>query len=179
MTGLMETKLNKPLEFDSDSLSRMIARLKTQRVCLDLAASQLRPLPGCILEVGLGKGRTYDRLRTLFPDRKIVVLDKMVHCTDEVRPPAECLMIGDFRDSLRQLRESIGGSVALAHADIGSNDRNLDAGLASAIAPLLDSLVANGGWIITDREMRVDRWRGRPLPPTASGWPYYIYRAEA
>ena len=165
-------------EHNSDSLSRMIARLKTQRLCLDLAASQLRPLSGCILEVGLGKGRTYDRLRTLFPDRKIVVLDKRVHCPDEVRPPTECLMIGDFRDSLRQLRESIGGRVALVHADIGSNDRDIDARLASAIAPLLDSLVANGGWIITDREMRVDRWRGRPLPSSAVGWPYYIYRAE-
>ena len=43
-------------------------------------------LPGHVLEVGLGKGRTYDRLRTLFPQRAIYAFDRELHCPARLRP---------------------------------------------------------------------------------------------
>jgi hypothetical protein len=35
------------------------------------AARRLEGVPGCIFELGLGSGRTFDHLRQLFPDREI------------------------------------------------------------------------------------------------------------
>jgi len=54
-----------------DALSRMIARLRAQKACPDFAALRIRDLPGPVFEVGLGKARTYDRLRYLFAGRRI------------------------------------------------------------------------------------------------------------
>ena len=57
-------------------LDSAIARLKAQRVCLGVAAEMLSELPGHVLELGLGNGRTYDHIRGLMPERKIYVFDR-------------------------------------------------------------------------------------------------------
>ncbi|MGH6887075.1 MAG: class I SAM-dependent methyltransferase, partial [Geminicoccales bacterium] len=46
-------------------LDSFIRRLEAQRACLDLAAARIADLPGPVLELGLGNGRTYDHLREL------------------------------------------------------------------------------------------------------------------
>jgi len=154
----------------------MIARLLTQRACLDEAARLIRDLPGPILEIGLGKARTYDRLRALFPDREIFALDRDVHCPPELAPDAAHLLLGDFRETLQFLQAGIGRGAALAHADIGSHDRARDARLAADITPLIARLVRPGGVVATDREMPGPGWQALPLPEGAGVWPYYLYR---
>ena len=44
-------------------LDSFIRRLQAQRACLDRAAELVRDLPGPVVEIGLGNGRTYDHLR--------------------------------------------------------------------------------------------------------------------
>ena len=57
-------------------LDSMIRRLEAQRDGVAWAALKLVGVPGDILEIGLGNGRTYDHLRETFPDREIWVIDR-------------------------------------------------------------------------------------------------------
>ena len=56
-------------------LDRMIARLTTQRACLSAALALITDIPGPILEIGFGKGRSYDFLRHAAPSREIYAFD--------------------------------------------------------------------------------------------------------
>lgn len=154
----------------------MIARLSTQRACLRFARAAIADCPGAILEIGLGKGRTYDFLRKQFPEREIFAFDRVLHCPEDVRPDTNHLILGEFLTTLREQARRMGSTVALAHADIGSDDPSSDAKLAAAIAPLIDRLVRHRGLVVTDRAMSMPEWVSHPLPPDAGGWPYYIYR---
>ncbi len=162
----------------TDRLTRMIARLETQRRCLDFAAAALAEIPGPVLEVGLGKGRTYDRLRALFPDRAIYAFDRDIHCPPELVPADGHLFLGDFRATLPAAAARLGRTAALAHADFGTSDRARDAALALALAPLLDALVAPGGLVLSDRAMADQGWRTLSLSEGAGTWPYFIYRVD-
>jgi len=159
-----------------DLLSRMIARLQAQKACLDFAAQGVRDLPGNILEVGLGKGRTYDRLRTLFPQRAIYVFDREVHCADSLRPAEAQLFLGDFRATLPAALARLGRSAALAHVDLGTEDAARDRELATAVGPLIDRLVVPGGIVLGDRPMPVPGWSVLAQPAPDAAFPYYLYR---
>lgn len=160
-----------------DRLSRMIARLSAQRACLDLAASLVARLPGPVLEVGLGKARTYDRLRHLFPQREVWAFDREVHCPPAVRPPEHLTVLGDFRDSLAAVRVSLGGRAALVHADFGSEQPERDARLASELAPLLRALLAPGGVLVSDRPLPGIDLDTLPPPAECDRFAYFVYRS--
>jgi hypothetical protein len=159
-----------------DFLSRMIARLQAQKASLDLAAETMRDLPGHVLEVGLGKGRTYDRLRTLFPQRVIYVFDHELHCADSLRPPDAQLFLGDFRATLPAAFARLGRNAALAHVDLGTEDAARDRELAAAVAPLIDRLVVPGGIVVGDRPMAVPGWSALAQSAGDAAFPYYLYR---
>ena len=161
-----------------DRLSLMIARLETQRVCLDFAAAEIAGLPGSVLEVGLGKARTYDRLRALFPDREIYAFDREVHCPPELAPTGEHMFLGEFGATLPAAAARLGRTSALAHADFGTSHGARDAALALSLVPLLSALVRPRGLVLTDRKMTAPDWHGLPLPAGAAGWPYFIYRVD-
>jgi S-adenosyl-L-methionine methyltransferase len=161
-----------------DALVRMIARLTTQCACLDLAASLIRDRPGAVLEIGLGKARTFDRLRRLFPDRALFAFDRELHCPRDLAPMPSQLFLGDFRTTLVDARRELGAGCALAHADIGSHDRASDAALAAEIAPLIGELMLPGGVVLGDREFPGQGWEVLPQPEAAKGWPYFIYRVR-
>ena len=57
-------------------LDSAIRRLEAQRACLDRAAALVRGVPGPVLELGLGNGRTYDHLRARLPGRDIFVFER-------------------------------------------------------------------------------------------------------
>ncbi len=161
-----------------DFLSRMIARLQAQKASLDHAAEIVRALPGDVLEVGLGKGRTYDRLRTLFPQRAIYVFDRELHCADRLRPAEAQLFLGDFRMTLAAAFERLGRSAALAHVDLGTEDAARDRELAAAVAPLIDRLVVPGGIVLGDRPMVGPGWSALAHPAADGAFPYYLYRTD-
>lgn len=161
-----------------DRLTRMIARLVTQRACLDFAAAEVALLEGVVLEIGLGKGRTYDRMRHLFPDREIYAFDLSLHCPPAMVPERDHLMLGDFRETLAAAVDRLGPTAALAHADFGTGAGIGDAGTAAAIAPLLARLMRPGGLVLSDRPLPGQTWRELPLPADAADCPYYIRRAD-
>jgi hypothetical protein len=162
-----------------DALTRMMARLQTQKVCLDHAAALVADVPGAVLEVGLGKGRSYDRLRALFPRRAIYAFDREVHCAEGLRPPEAQLFLGDFRDSVPAAFERLGSCAALAHVDLGTEDFARDCELAAAVAPLLDRLLLPGAVVLCDRPMQGPGWSALPHPAAEAPFPYYLYRSAS
>jgi len=165
----------------ADALGRMIARLVTQRDCIDFAAALITGLPGCVLELGLGKGRTFDHIRRIFPARDIHVFDCEIHCAPHLVPDPPFLHLGDFRDTLPEMAASLGRGAALAHADIGTEDQDADMVLAGNVAPMVAALVRRGGLVLSDRALPLEApsWRRMPLPRGAvsAGWPYFIWQA--
>ncbi len=160
-------------------LERMIARLVTQRACIDFAAEKIRDLSGPVLELGLGKGRTYDYLRKTLGDRDIFVFDKAVHAPPDCIPEDDYLLIGDFGDTLARFAQQAVPPAALTHADIGSEDLAEDARLAQRIAPLIHRLSQPGALVLCDRALDHPQWHPLPLPPTAGRWDYFIYQLPA
>lgn len=160
-------------------LDRMISRLVTQRACLNFAGTALADIDGSVLEVGLGKARTFDHIRGLFEDRAVYAFDFEVHAPKRLVPPSEALFLGDFRETLVQAEKKLGRSAALVHADIGSRDRAADAVLAAEISPMISALLVAGGIVITDREMGGEGWTALDMPEGVSGdWPYFMYRVR-
>jgi hypothetical protein len=163
---------------DTSLLERMIERLVTQRACLDRAADLVARLTGPVVELGLGKARTYDHLRRLLPHRQILVFDREIHAPKAYVPDRGDLYLGDFRDTLREAMERLHGKVVLLHADIGSTNRERDRQLVDDLMPLIDELMCDHGVVVTDREMRRPHWESVPLPSSAGDWTYYMYRVN-
>ncbi len=78
-------------------LDSFIRRLQAQRKCIDLAVELTADLPGAVLELGLGNGRTYDHLRDRMPQRDIYVFERSVAAHPDCIPPADRLFLGDVR----------------------------------------------------------------------------------
>jgi len=116
-------------------LDSVIDRLSAQRACLDWAASAIAGLPGDVLELGLGNGRTYDHLRSLLPDRRIMVFERQVNAHPDCIPPDEDLLLGDFLETLPRAVGMVGSAVALIHADTGTGDKAASVAMATSRAP--------------------------------------------
>lgn len=157
-------------------LDSFIRRLEAQRACLDLAAALVRKLAGAVLELGLGNGRTYDHLRELCPDRDIYVCERQVAAHPDCVPPAELLLLGDMRDTLRVVRPRLGGRVALAHFDAATGDAATSLAFAAEIAPLVASLLCAGGVLVSEPELVADRLGPLALPAGIAAGRYHLYR---
>ncbi len=157
-------------------LDSFIRRLEAQRACLDLAAGLVRELPGEVLELGLGNGRTYDHLRELFPDRRIYVCERRVAAHPDCLPPPELLLLGDMRETLPLARAHLGGRVALAHLDPASGDRTASRALADALAPLILPLLRPDGVLVSEPEITLAGLLPLALPPGVAEGRYHLYR---
>lgn len=160
----------------SSRLSRMIERLLTQRACIEWAAEQIRDRTGPVVELGLGKGRTYDHWRRLLPGRPIYCFDKEIHATPDCIPEPQWLFHGDFRETLPGALLRMGKPATVVHADIGSENPERDRRLAADLAPLIDGLLAPDALVLSDRAMHQPGWEPQPLPPGVGRWEYFIYR---
>lgn len=157
----------------------MIQRLRTQRACLEFAGREIGDRAALVLELGLGKGRTYDFLRRRLPRCAIYAFDREVHAPVDCIPASEHLLLGDFRDTLPAFAARFGKAAALVHADIGSEDLERDQRLAAALAPLVDAVALPGALVICDRPLLGPGWNPLPLPPDAGAWDYYLFRVSA
>ena len=160
-------------------LDSFIRRLEAQRACIDRAIELAAPLPGPVVEVGLGNGRTYDHLRDRAKGRAIFAFDRHVAAHPACVPDAAHLLLGDFRSTLTQAASALRGTVAICHADIGSGDEAASQALGAEIAPLIDALMVPGGIVVGDQVMRVARWEELPLPPGVEAGRYFIRRVRA
>ena len=150
-------------------LDAMILRLEAQRAVLNDAARRVAGLSGPVLEFGLGNGRTYDHLRSIFPGRPIFVFDREIAAHPDCVPPPEFQILGDFRETLSAAGARIGRPAAFIHADIGTADAAASARLASRILPDLLALLAPGGLLAGDQPM--DHPALEPLALPAGGGP--------
>ena len=157
-------------------LDSFIARMQAQRDCLNFLKPAIDRLGGPIFEVGLGNGRTYDHLRSLFPGREIYVCERAVAAHPDCVPPAERLILGDMRDTLPILRARLGGQVALAHLDAGSGDAEANRGLAAALTPLLMPLLCQGAVLVSDPTIENPGLAALPLPDGIAPGRYHLYR---
>ena len=134
-------------------LESFIRRLEAQRDCLSQAARLVADIPGPVLELGLGNGRTYDHLRALLPGRPIFVFDRQIAAHPNCIPDAKHMILGDIRDTLPLARERVGDAAALAHCDMGTGDEALNAALAAFMAEYLPHMMARGGIVVSDQEI--------------------------
>jgi len=158
-------------------LDSAIRRLEAQRACLDHAAALIRDVPGPVVELGLGNGRTYDHLRQILPGRDIFALDRQVAAHPDCIPDARHLILGDFADTLPAALARIGARAALIHADTGTGEAARNARLAAWLAPHLVALAAPGGIILSDQELVALATQAVPLPQGVPAGRYYLYRA--
>ena len=157
-------------------LDSFIRRVSAQRDCLNLAKDLIADVPGPILELGLGNGRTYDHLCELFPDRDIYVFDRRIAAHPDCIPPNDRMILGDIRETLAVAANRIGTPAALAHCDIGTGEKDTNARLIATIAPMFEALMATGGIVISDQEYSVDSWVALPLPDGVRPGRYFISR---
>ena len=157
-------------------LDSFIARMQAQRDCLNFLKPAVDALPGPILEVGLGNGRTYDHLRDLFPGRDIHVFERQVAAHPDCIPPANRLFLGEARDSLRHAAHQLGPTAALIHSDLGTGDHAANMAMGQWLGPALDALAARGGHVLANQALDVARWQRQPEPPGVPKDRYFLYR---
>ena len=157
-------------------LDSFIRRVSAQRDCLNHAAPMIAGLPGPVLELGLGNGRTYDHLRELFPDREIFVFERHLAAHIACVPDAAHLLMGDIADTLPAAAARFGRTAALAHCDMGTGEKASTEALAAFIGPAGDALMAPGGIVVSDQPYRVAGWKAVALPDGVAPGRYFISR---
>lgn len=158
-------------------LDSFIRRMEAQRACLNMAAEALRGMPGPVLELGLGNGRTYDHLREIMPERRILVFERNVQAHPDCIPPDADLFLGDFRDTLPGAMARMGERAALVHADYGAGTPDYVTGMAAFLAETLPALVAPGAWIVSDYPIEGAGWTVLDLPEGIRPNRYFIRKA--
>ena len=150
-----------------------------QRDCLNFAAEAIEHIPGPVLELGLGNGRTYDHLREVLPDRDIYVFELVVKSFASCTPPEDRIFLGDVTLNLVKAVETLGKTAVLTHCDLGTSDNKKNAQLAAQIAPLLDPLMVSGGIIVSNMPMDgVLGWSTLPEPPGVKPGRYFLYQVD-
>ena len=158
-------------------LDSFIRRITAQRDCLNLAAQRVGDRPGLVLELGLGNGRTYDHLRELFPEREIWVFERQMAAHVHSRPDSTHLILGDIRETLPEAESRWKQEVALAHADLGSGNPDVDAVVAKLVSATLHQLMTPGGLVLSDQDLSGGNWTEVSLPPTVKPGRYYMFQA--
>ncbi len=159
-------------------LDSFIRRACAQRDCLDLAARLVSNLPGPVLELGLGNGRTYDHLRERLPGREIYVFERRVAAHPDCVPDFPHLFLGDIRDTLPGVAARLGEGAAIAHADLGSGNPAADAALAEFVDAALPPLMKARGLIVSDQKLAPAGCEPIPLPAGIEPGRYYIFRVR-
>ena len=145
-------------------LDFMISRLTAQRILLEEAARQIAGLQGCVFELGLGSGRTYDHLRQLFPVREIFAFDRAISAHPKCIPDGDHLILGEIRETLKFCGPRIPGKPAFIHVDLGSGDPTQDLITRSWLSPLIVEWTMPGTIVLTDRPLD-GSYRELPRPP--------------
>lgn len=157
-------------------LDSVIARLMAQRVCLGHAAEMLEEHAGCVLELGLGNGRTYDHIRELMPQRDVYVFDCRIAAHPSTDLHANRTYIGEMSETLPQAALDLGATAVLVHADIGEGSRELTRRNAAMIAPLLPPLLRSGGLVLSDQKLTDGKLLPLSPPKEVPENRYFMYR---
>ncbi|MEQ8966970.1 MAG: class I SAM-dependent methyltransferase [Azospirillaceae bacterium] len=160
-------------------LDSFIRRMEAQRACLNAAAAAIADVPGPVLELGLGNGRTYDHLREILPDRAIWVFDRRVKAHPDCIPPEDRLFLGEVTETLPAAERALGARcAALIHTDLGTGDAAANAALAAEVGPLIARLMAPGGLVVANHELPGRPWDAVALPDGVKPGRYFLYRGR-
>ena len=155
-------------------LESMRRRLTAQIDGINWAARQIADLPGDVLEMGLGNGRTYDHLRQEIPGRRIWVIDRVLKCHPSCVPPEDDFLEGEAEDMLARLAEG-GHRMALAHYDFGYGVKEKDVAEGARLSPLIAAVMVPGGLVLSQQPLvGLAQIRG---PDTIDPERYLFYRA--
>jgi hypothetical protein len=157
-------------------LDSFIARMQAQRDALNFLKPMVDVVPGPILEVGLGTGRTYDHLRELFPARDIYVFERKVAAHPDCIPPENRLFLGDADRTIDEAARKLGATAALIHTDLGTGDHDANVAMGKWLGPALDKLAVSGGYVLANQTLDVARWQRLPEPPGVPKDRYFLYR---
>ncbi len=157
-------------------LDSFIRRVSAQRDCLNVVVEMIRNVEGPILEIGLGNGRTYDHLREKLSDRQIFVFDRQIAAHPACTPDDQFMVLGDLRDTLPAVKQRLGQPAAMAHADIGSGNPDIDAGTSAFLSRVLPALMAPEAVVLCDQKLDMDGWKMQPLPEGVRADRYFLYR---
>ena len=157
-------------------LDIFICRMQAQRACIDEVAGKISGLTGPVLELGLGNGRTYDHLRSRFPDREIYVFDREIAAHPDCVPPTNFCRLGDFRATVPAYLAEGQPNAAFIHADIGTSNREASTRLAADLAPSLLQIMAPGSYLGCDQPIKVDGLEELALPDNVGEGRYHFYR---
>lgn len=159
-------------------LDSFIARMQAQRDCLNFLKPAIEHLPGPLIEVGLGNGRTYDHLRGLFPGRDIYVFERKVAAHPDCIPPDDRLFLGDADKTIPLAAQELGAVAALIHTDLGTGDHDANMAMGKWLGPALDALARPGGYVLANQPLDVPRWQRQPEPPGVPKDRYFLYRVS-
>lgn len=157
-------------------LDSFIARMEAQRDCLNFLKVYVDRLPGPIIDVGLGNGRTYDHLRQLFPRRDIYVFERKVAAHPDCIPPANRLFLGEAEETIPVAAAQLGATAALIHTDLGTGDHEANMALGKWLGPALDLLAGPQSYVLANQPLEVPRWTPLAEPPRVAKGRYFLYR---
>ena len=154
-------------------LDSMLRRLTAQRDGLEWAANEVTTLPGDVLDMGLGNGRTYDHLRQELQGRRIWVIDRVLQPHPSCIPPEQDFLQGEAEDMLAALAEK-GARIALAHYDFGFGVKEKDVAEGAKLSPLITQLMVPGAIAVSQQPLvGIEQLRG---PETVAPDRYHFYR---
>jgi hypothetical protein len=154
-------------------LDSFIRRLSAQRDILNSIREEVIAIPGAIMELGLGNGRTYDHLRELFPDRRIIAFDRVERSFESSTPDTDNLVVGEIRDTIVNF---LGIEAALVHADIGTGHDDLDAVTLTWLPDAVVGLLALGGIAVSGLPLDHPALIALPTPANVPPRRYFHYR---
>lgn len=128
-------------------LDRSIALVAAQIAVLTAAAEAVRDVPGPVVDVGLGNGRTYDHLRAALPDRDIFAFDLSLKAATASVPPPHKLILGDLRETAPYVLGRMGARAVLIHCDIASGDQTANLARGSWLPGCLAAFAAPGALV--------------------------------
>lgn len=157
-------------------LDVFLARLTAQKALLELVAAEIKDVPGPVLELGLGNGRTFDHLREILPGREIFVFDRAVSAHPASIPDGDHMIVGDIRETLAYCGPRVGAPAAFIHCDLGTGDPTADLARADWLAPLIDARTASGGYLATGVRLDLANFDMLPMPEGLEKSRYWLYR---
>ncbi len=155
-------------------LDSFIRRLSAQRDILNHVAADLDlPREGALMEIGLGNGRTFNHLRELFPDRRIIAFDRAMGAHASSVPAEGDLVIGEIAQTAPAF---IGAEAAMVHADIGTGYPEKDAVTLTWLPDLAAGMLAKDGVAISGLPLDHAMLKPLPVPESVPTDRYFLYR---
>ena len=154
-------------------LDSFIRRLSAQRDILNHVHADMGLPAGPIMEIGLGNGRTFNHLRELFPDRRIVAFDRAMGAHASSVPDEKDMVIGEIAQTAQAY---LGIEAALVHADIGTGYPEKDAVTLTWLPQLVAGMLAEGGVAISGLPPEEKTLNPLPVPASVPTDRYFLYR---